>query len=210
VRERAGLQDEAAIERGFEEQVRSIKDGLEAMVQRFQPEVMHVRNLLSLPIHPAATVAMAQFIAEHAGISFLAQHHDFSFEDDFRPGDRKKAYEIPYAALQRRVEEALLYRAPNVRHAVINSLMQGRLLESFGIHADIVPDSFDFGTRSVEVPDLRERLGIGENDIVVGMMTRIIPRKAIEVAVQFVAALQKRKKELGYWYCAAWHDRLKA
>ena len=196
VRESTGLRDEAAIERDFEDQVRSIKDGLEAMLQRYQPGVMHVRNLLSLPIHPAATVAMAEFIAEHTEIGFLVQHHDFSFEDDFRPGDRKKAYEIPYPAIQRRVEEALLYRAPNVHHAVINSLLQRRLLKSFGIHADMVPDSFDFGTRPVEVPHLREKLGIGENDVVIGMMTRIIPRKAIEVAMQFGAALQRRKKEL--------------
>lgn len=89
-----------------------------------------------------------------------------------------------------------MYRAPNVHHAVINSLMQKRLLAEYGIHAAIIPDSFDFETRPLAIPALREKLGLSEHDLVIGMMTRIIPRKAIEVAVQFVAALQKRKSEL--------------
>ncbi|HJT59803.1 MAG TPA: glycosyltransferase family 4 protein [Ktedonobacteraceae bacterium] len=194
--EKGGLQDEAQMVAVFEKQVQAIKRGLSELVRQFRPQVIHTRNMLSLPIHPAATVAMAEFIAEHAGIGFLAQHHDFSFEDDFQPGDRKKAYEIPYPQIQRRVEGALMYTAPNVHHAVINSLMQKRLLTEYGIQAAIIPDSFDFETRPANIPALREKLGLSEHDIVVGMMTRIIPRKAIEVAMQFLAALQERKSEV--------------
>jgi hypothetical protein len=95
-REKGGLQDEAQMVENFENQVQAIKGGLSELVRQFRPQVIHLRNMLSLPIHPAATVAMAEFIAEHPAIGFLAQHHDFSFEDDFQPGDRKKAYQIPY------------------------------------------------------------------------------------------------------------------
>lgn len=93
------------------------------------------------------------------------------------------------------MEESLLYSPPNVRHAVINSL-QRRLLEERGISAAIIPDSLDFESLPPERANLREDLGIRPNDIVFGVMTRIIPRKAIEVAVQFIATLQKRKDEL--------------
>jgi len=196
VGEMEGLQDEAKIVKDFESQVQALKKGLRELVRQFKPQVIHVRNILSLPIHPAATVAMAEFIAEHSATGFLAQHHDFSFEDDFQPGDRKKAYDIPYPQIQKRVDEALLYQAPNVHHAVINSLMQRRLLAEYAIHAAIIPDSFDFETRPLEIPSLREKLGLHENDIVIGMMTRIIPRKAIEVAIQFLSALQQRKREV--------------
>ena len=55
---------------------------------------------------------MAECIAENLAIGFLAQHHDFCFEDDFLTGDRKKAYEIPYSRIQKRVEDALLYNTP--------------------------------------------------------------------------------------------------
>ena len=195
-RNAGGFEDEAAVENAFQYQVRAIKRKLEELLHQRHPQVFHVRNILSLPIHPAATVAMAEFIAEHPAIKFLAQHHDFSFEDDFLPGDRQKAYEIPFPAIQRRVEASLLYSAPNVRHAVINSLMQRRLLEERGIHAAIIPDSLDFESKPAEIADLRERLGIRPNDLVFGAMARIIPRKAVEVAVQFIAALRKRKAEL--------------
>ena len=189
-------ENEATVVNAFEDQVQVIKSKLEELLRQYHPQVFHVRNILSLPIHPAATVAMAEFIAEHPAINFLAQHHDFSFEDDLLPGDRKRAYEIPFPAIQRRVEESLLYSAPNVRHAVINSLMQRRLSEERDIQATIIPDSLDFESRSTETANLRERLDIRPNDIVFGAMTRIIPRKAIEVAVQFIVALQKRRQEL--------------
>jgi glycosyltransferase involved in cell wall biosynthesis len=190
------LLDEKSIEQEFATQVRSIKDRLRELVRLHHPQVIHVRNILSLPIHPAATVAMAEFIAESPAIGFVTQHHDFAYEDDFVPGDRQKAYTIPYPAIQKRVEQALLYNAPNVRHAVINSLLQKRLAAQYGISAAIIPDSFDFETRPLEIPGLREKIGVRENDVLIGMMTRIIPRKAIEVAIQFVAELQKHKNEL--------------
>ncbi|MBV9020161.1 MAG: glycosyltransferase family 4 protein [Ktedonobacteraceae bacterium] len=193
--ETSELQNETALENAFENQVQVIKNKLRELIRQYHPQVIHIRNILSLPIHPAATVAMAECIAEHPAIGFLTQHHDFSFEDDLLPGDRKKAYEIPFPSIQKRVEKALLYSAPQVHHAVINSLMQQRLLEGYGIHAAVIPDSFDFETRPTEIANLREKLGIRANDFVIGTMARIIPRKAIEVAVQLIADLQKRKKE---------------
>src|ERR1700730_9427234 len=196
VRGQGSDRDEKSIDKDFAIQVQSIKSRLLELVRLYHPQVMHVRNVLSLPIHPAATVAMAEFIAEHPATGFVAQHHDFAYEDDFLPGDRKKAYANPYPAIQERVEKALLYNAPNVRHAVINSLLRKRLAEEYGISAAIIPDSFDFEMRSVEIDGLREKIGVRETDILIGMMTRIIPRKAIEVAIQFVAELQKRKNEL--------------
>jgi glycosyltransferase involved in cell wall biosynthesis len=196
VRGQGSIRDEKGIEQDFAIQVQSIKNRLLELVRLYHPQVMHIRNLLSLPIHPAATVAMAEFIAEHPATGFVAQHHDFAYEDDFLPGDRKRAYAIPYPAIQERVEKALLYNAPNVHHVVINSLLQKRLAVEYAISADIIPDSFDFETQPVTIPPLRENMGIRDTDLIIGMMTRIIPRKAIEVAIQFVAELQKRKNEL--------------
>ncbi len=191
----SGVQAATDIEEAFEAQVQTIQNALDVFIQRYSPQVIHLRNILSLPIHPAATAAMAACIANHPEVHFLAQHHDFSFEDDFVPGDRKKIYEIPFPYIQHRVEQALLYQSPNVHHAVINSLMQRRLLRDFGIQATVIPDTFDFSVQPAVIPNLREKLGLRPNDIVIGMMTRIIPRKAIEVALQFTAALQQRKRD---------------
>jgi glycosyltransferase involved in cell wall biosynthesis len=73
--------------------------------------------------------------------------------------------------------------------------MQRWLLEEYGIQATVIPDSLAFETQPMEIAHLREKLGIRANDFVIGTMARIIPRKAMEVAVQFIAALQKRKNE---------------
>lgn len=191
-----GLSHETALQHAFEHQVQVIKNKLGALIRQHQPQVIHVHNLLSLPIHPAATVAMAECIAEHPAIGFLTQHHDFSIEDDFLSGDRKRAYEIGSPGIQRRVEEALLPSPAWVRHAVINSLMQRRLSEEYDIRATIIPDSLDFETQTTKIAHLREKLGIRANDFVIGTMARIIPRKAMEVAAQFIAALQKHRDEL--------------
>jgi len=190
-----GPQELRSIEEAFEAQVQAIRDGLRELIRHYQPLIIHVRNILSLPIHPAATVALALCIVEHPAVHFLAQHHDFSFEEDLLPADRKKTYKIPYPLIQQRVEQALLFQAPNVHNIVINSLMQQRLLRDYGIRAAVLPDAFDFKMRPVVIQDLRERLGLGPNDIVIGMMTRILPRKAIEVALQFAATLQQHKRE---------------
>lgn len=194
-RDPAEAQDENAMESAFEEQVQVIKRKLGELIRQYQPQVMHIRNMLSLPIHPVATVAMAEFMTEHPEIGFLTQHHDFSFEDEFVPGDRKKAYEVPYPGIQKRIEEALLYTTPRVHHAVINSLMQKTLLDRFGLHAAVIPDAFDFSIQPRKIPNLRKRLGIREQDFVVGAMARIIPRKAMEVAVQFIATLRERRSD---------------
>jgi mannosylglucosylglycerate synthase len=175
--------------------VQAIKTKLGELIRKHQPQAIHYRNISSLPIHPAATVAMAECIAEHPQVGFLAQHHDFSFEDDFVPGDRKKAYSIPYSRIQKRVEETLLYTTPQVHHAVINSLMQKSLRAHYGYDATVIPDAFDFETQTTEIADLREKIGVRPHDLVVGTMARIIPRKAMEVAVQFIVALRRRKNE---------------
>ena len=193
---KAGKVPASDIDAFFNAQVQRIKDRLQDIIHQAHLSVFHVRNMLSLPIHPAATVAMAEFIGEHPDILFVTQHHDFVSESDFIEGDRKQQYTLPYPSIQRRVNEALLPDAPNIRHTVISSYAQGKLVRERGIRATIIHDSFNFDTKPKEIPDLRERFGIRDNDIVVGMMTRIAPRKGIEVAIQFVSELQKRKNEL--------------
>jgi len=83
-----GPQEVRIIEEVFEAQVQAIRDRLRDLIRHYQPLVIHVRNILSLPIHLAATVALALCIAEHPAVRFLAQHHDFSFEEDLLPAGR--------------------------------------------------------------------------------------------------------------------------
>ena len=89
-------------------------------------------------------------------------------------------------------------RAPSIGHVVINSLAQRQLLERKGIDASVVPNVFDF-----EAPpwrcddgnrDFRARIGLRENDILILQATRIVRRKGIELAVDFVRALDSPER----------------
>jgi glycosyltransferase involved in cell wall biosynthesis len=62
----------------------------------------------------------------------------------------------------------------------------------------VVPNVFDFADSASDAPawelddynrDLRARMGVGENDVLILQATRIVQRKGIELAVDFVQAL---------------------
>jgi glycosyltransferase involved in cell wall biosynthesis len=83
---------------------------------------------------------------------------------------------------------------------VINSLAQQELLERKGISAVVVPNVFDFATPPWEKDqynsDLREEFGLTDDDLVLLQATRIVPRKGIELAIDFTAALNTRNRRL--------------
>jgi mannosylglucosylglycerate synthase len=191
-----GSDEEASLNRELQDQVDEIRDGLEEMLETQDPSTIHVRNILSLPIHPAATVAFAEFIRDHQEVNFVLQHHDMVNEI------RKPAYSTPYDSLRERIFGSLFPPAENVRHAVINSRDQAVLQEERGINAEIIFDSFDFDTQpKVSDVDIRERFRIGENDFLLMQPGRIIPRKRIEDAIDYgadyVNFIQRRMQSEG-------------
>jgi glycosyltransferase involved in cell wall biosynthesis len=76
---------------------------------------------------------------------------------------------------------------------VINSLAQRELAERKGIQATVIPNVFDFDAPPWAADaynrDLRDRIGLKENDILILQATRIVARKGIELAIDFVKAL---------------------
>jgi glycosyltransferase involved in cell wall biosynthesis len=82
------------------------------------------------------------------------------------------------------------------------------LADRKGITSRVVPNVFDFDAPPWKEDeynqDFREGIGLGENDIMVLQATRIVPRKAIELAIDFVEALghperRNRLKERGLY-----------
>ena len=105
----------------------------------------------------------------------------------------------------------------NTSHIVINRLTQQELYKRRRVNAEFVSDGFDFEQEVAQVQKSQlvriinrtltdetrdppnfywpeSSLTVTENDLLLGMMTRIVSNKAIEVAIQFVAALQKKKQ----------------
>ncbi len=85
----------------------------------------------------------------------------------------------------------------NVMHCVINSIAQKELLTKRNISSIVIPNVMDFDQSPWQEDafnhDLRERLGIGENDLVFLQATRILPRKAIELAFEFIRVFYEER-----------------
>ncbi|MBC8508661.1 MAG: glycosyltransferase family 4 protein [Anaerolineales bacterium] len=166
-----------------------LSDAIETKILKFiedkEIDFFIPQNVWSVAANPAVAIALTNIMRKHK-IPALVHNHDFYFE-------RTNGFRLTCGTA---VELADLYlppRDPLVKHVVINSLAQQQLANRKGIKSALVPNVFDF-----EAPpwapdeynsDFRDRIGLRENDIMVLQATRIVTRKGIELAVDFVKAL---------------------
>lgn len=154
-----------------------------------------IRNIFSLPLNLPATLALYDLILdpelEAAGVKFTLIHHDFYWEPS-----RSSNYETNFQFI---TDLLTTYFPPSIQNPrlvqfVINSLMQAEIHKRYGLPTSVLPDMDNFSeeelTAEKETLTLREQLNIGENDLMVVMPTRVVPRKAIEFAIGYVAHLQ--------------------
>ena len=179
--------DEFALRDAVDTVSGSIGRQVRRAIERHSLDVLVPNNLWSLGWNLSAGLGFMEAV-EATGKRAVAHHHDFHWERDI--------YARPTCAFVRDVLElAFPPRIPTVRHAVINSLARDELLDRTGLAATIVPNVFDFDAPAWELDDynhdLREALGIAENDICVLQATRVVDRKGIEMAVDLVAAMQR-------------------
>ena len=174
----------AAVETAGQE----LEQRLGKVVDSFTPDLIFVHNILSLPVHPAATVALARLL-EKTGIPCAAVHHDVLSE-----GAYKFAATCPYARML--LDRYFPPHLTNLSHWVINSRNR-RVLEKKGVAAGIIHDTMDFHHRMNEKErkilrqKLRQQHGLQAEDIVLFVGCRLVPNKQIEIAGHLTVALQK-------------------
>ena len=143
------------------------------------------QNVWCVAANPAVGVALEN-IRREFDIPALAHNHDFFWE-------RSGGVALTSATAIELAQKYLPPRGEKIKHAVINSLAQKQLLERKGLASTIVPNIFDFDAPAWEKDeynaDFRERIGLKENDILILQATRIVARKGIELAIDFVKAL---------------------
>jgi len=151
-----------------------------------------IHNIFSLGSHIAAASAFTR-IAEKTEIPFLSTNHDYYWE-------REEYQETTSEEIKQFLTNYVPPLRPNIQHVSINSLGRTALLEKKKIDSIVFPDIFDFDQPVWEKDsfnaDFRKRFDIKENDILVLQATRIVERKAIEIAVDLVAELDKFKSGL--------------
>jgi len=161
-----------------------IERRLEAFVNAYDIDLLIPQNVWSVGANPAAAIALAS-LSQRRQLPAIAHNHDFYWE-------RVDGVALTCSTA---VEVADMYLPPRdgVRHAVINSLSQESLLNRKGVESVVVPNVFDFDNSDWQPDDynqdFRARIGLGENDIMILQATRIVSRKGIELAIDFVHAL---------------------
>ncbi len=159
-----------------------IKPQFERYLDELQVDAILPNNLLSVGYNLPGMIALGSIIEERR-LPALCHNHDFWWEDsgEVYPTDEKV------------VEVYKRFAPPDhpwVSHVTINRIGQRALREQRGIESTVVPNVFDF-----DVPvwgeddynaDFRSSLGLGPNDLMFLQATRVLNRKAIELAIDVV------------------------
>ena len=171
---------------------RAIEDKLYLIQEKENFNAVLVHNIFSFGGHIAAAKAFAKWIIKFK-IQCLATHHDFHWE-------RKEFREPRYGYLRNYMQKFMPPKSQHVTHVVINSLAKRELKKRSGIESYLIPDIFDFNQPAWEKDsfnkDLLKQFDIKPEDIFLLQATRVIPRKGIEIAIDFTRALQEKINKL--------------
>ncbi|MGH7721720.1 MAG: glycosyltransferase [Candidatus Dormibacteria bacterium] len=174
---------------------------VEHYLDTHQISLVHVRNLMSLPYNLPATLAFYRLAVERPDIGFVMQHHDFYWE-----GPNARTFQTQNREVIDLVDRIMCPALPNARHVLINPIAAEALRARKGIDGTVIPDGFDFDREVAIIDDSAFRGSleilagdtrpIRDDDLVVAMPARVAINKTIELAIQFVAALDRRRAEL--------------
>ncbi|UCC62542.1 MAG: glycosyltransferase family 4 protein [Anaerolineae bacterium] len=182
--------DEAAYKAEMEGLARVIERKLRRFVTEKGVDFLLPQNVWSFAASPPVAIALARVMRD-LQLPTLAHHHDFYWE-------RVGGVALTCGTAVEVADKALPPRNPLIQHVVINSLAQQELLERKGLEASVVPNVFDFDAPPWQLDsynqDFRSRIGLRKNDVLVLQATRIVQRKGIEQAVDFVKALGSRER----------------
>ena len=184
---------EPELKSAFDVSIAELKQGLGQAIRDFSPEMLFVHNMFCLPIHPAATVALAELVREN-GLPCPAIHHDILSE-----GAYKFAPTCDFA--KSILDRYYPPQMPNIKHWTINSRNE-KALRGKRVAASIIHDTMDFDDRldPKSYAGLRSKLrtkhGIKPHDAVLFVGTRIVPNKQIEIAGHLTATLENFRQNL--------------
>lgn len=149
----------------------------------FKPDLLIAENSLSLPMNVPLGLALTEFIIE-SGLPTIAHHHDFSWERT----------RFARSGAEDLLRASFPPTARQIRHVVINSYGQQQLALRTGISSKLIPNVMDFekppSKQDDYASDLKVRLGIDKDVFLLLQPTRIVPRKRIELAIEFARRLE--------------------
>ncbi len=177
---------EKALELEIKSQINQIKPKIRKFIDDCNIDFMIPNNLLSHPLNIPASVALIEVIREKK-IPGISHNHDFFWERTY--------YRPTCSIVQEYLQEYFPPDLPNFQHVVINSIAQFNLRKRRGIESTVVPNVFDFKehiwSKDEYNSDLRETLGINENDLIFLQPSQILETKGIELAIDLINELNQ-------------------
>jgi len=164
-----------------------LKDYLYEFVEKYDIHIIIPENALTIPLNIPLGIALTEFIAE-TNIHTIAHHHDFYWERD----------RFMINAVQDYLNMAFPPVLPSIHHIVINSVADAQLSLRTGVSARVVPNVMDFAKPPPPpddyTSDVRQALGIADDELFVLQPTRVVQRKGIEHAIEMVNRLERKAK----------------
>ena len=164
-----------------------LKDDLYDFVDKFDIHIIVPENALTIPLNIPLGIALTEFIAE-TNIHTIAHHHDFYWERD----------RFMINAVQDYLNMAFPPVLPSIHHVVINTVADSQLSLRTGISAHVSPNVMDFETSPPPpddyTADVRQALGIEDDELFILQPTRVVQRKGIEHAIELVNRIGRKAK----------------
>jgi glycosyltransferase involved in cell wall biosynthesis len=164
-----------------------LKDDLYSFIKQFKIDLLMPENSLTIPMNIPLGLAITEVIAE-TGMPAIAHHHDFYWERD----------RFSINAVSDYLNMAFPPNLPTLTHTVINSYAEEQLALRTGISGRVVPNIMDFENPPPPsddyTSDVREAIGIADDELFVLQPTRVVKRKGIEHAIELVCRMGIKAK----------------
>lgn len=180
----------------LESKIREVASSLSTQVQKIIREenvdVLVPNNVFALA--RSLPVALGLEAAIRAtGIRVVCHHHDFYWE--------RERYSHPTCGFVAKCLERLFPPSSSrIDHVVINSHAKAGLLQKKRLPSTIVPNVFDFDqplwVAEQYNRDFKAAFGLDDRHVVFLQATRVVNRKAIELAIDLLARLNRQKHQL--------------
>ena len=183
--------NKAEFKQEIESEAKSIETKLIEIINNKKIDLLMVNNMFSLGWNLSAGLGFSNAI-KNSDVKCLCHHHDFHWE-------REKYSHPTCSFVQDYLNTIFPPVHPRIKHVVINNIAKNELFKRRGIESTVVPNVFEFDNNWVVDDyneDFRASFGIKNNDLIILQATRIVARKGIELALDFVAELDANKQKL--------------
>lgn len=183
-------------EKEFEKEIYRYAEKIEfkliELIEKLKIELIIPNNIFSLGWNLSAALAFYNASLK-TNTKVLCHHHDFWWE-------RVKYSNPTKYFINDLLEKYFPPKHDLFKHIVINKIAKDALIKRKQIDSSVVPNVFDFEAKDwIEDDynkDFRKKIGIEANDLIVLQPTRIVERKAVELAIDVVSEMNNQKEKL--------------